>query len=54
MAVPPPANPLGLAPSAHAQLPAYTEQELEDWLSLVTEVTQAINSKQLVPTMRSQ
>uniref|UniRef100_A0A7S2WKV1 SPX domain-containing protein n=1 Tax=Rhizochromulina marina TaxID=1034831 RepID=A0A7S2WKV1_9STRA len=32
----------------------YTEQEIEDWLSLVTEVTQAINSKQLVPTMRSQ
>jgi len=32
----------------------YTEQEIEDWLSLVTEITQAINFKQLVPTMRSQ
>eukprot|EP00614_Pseudopedinella_elastica_P010020 CAMPEP_0172590006 /NCGR_PEP_ID=MMETSP1068-20121228/8496_1 /TAXON_ID=35684 /ORGANISM="Pseudopedinella elastica, Strain CCMP716" /LENGTH=804 /DNA_ID=CAMNT_0013385687 /DNA_START=190 /DNA_END=2604 /DNA_ORIENTATION=- len=31
-----------------------SEEEIADWDALVTEVTQAINSKQLVPTMRSQ
>lgn len=29
-------------------------QEIEDWDQLVTEICQAINSKQLIPTMRSQ
>jgi hypothetical protein len=29
-------------------------QEIEEWDTLVTEVCQAINSKQLVPTLRTQ
>jgi len=31
-----------------------SQQEIEDWNSLASEIIQAINSKQLVPTMRSQ
>ncbi len=31
-----------------------SETEIEDWDILVTEVCQAINSKQLVPTLRTQ
>ena len=30
------------------------EKEIADWDLLVTEICQAINSKQLIPTMRSQ
>ena len=30
------------------------EESIKDWLSLATEVVQAINSKQLFPTMRTQ
>lgn len=31
-----------------------SDKEIEDWDTLVTEVCQAINSKQLVPTLRTQ
>ena len=31
-----------------------TEEDIADWDSLASEIIQAINSKQLVPTMRSQ
>jgi hypothetical protein len=31
-----------------------SEEEVADWDALATEIIQAINSKQLVPTMRSQ
>lgn len=31
-----------------------SKDEIEDWDTLVTEVCQAINSKQLVPTLRTQ
>lgn len=31
-----------------------SEEDIRDWLELVTEVVQAINSKQLIPTMRTQ
>ena len=39
---------------SHTHAQGKSQKEIDDWNVLVTEVCQAINSKQLVPTLRTQ